>query len=191
MMAMCATAVVAAAVKGQGMNLVAGVLTAYLVTTGLLAVRPASSTPRLRAIALAAVALALGSTLTALGLAAAFSPTCQLFGHPPLPYLLFGVLGLVGGAGDWRIVRQGHPKGPARLARHLWRMCMALFIAVVSFVSIRERVASLLPEPFASPAARALPVLLVVWAMVYWLWRVRRPRAALSGQAQVVRAQGI
>src|SRR5947209_2050605 len=64
--------------------------------------------------------------------------------------------------------------GRPRLARHLWRMCFALFIATGSFFSIRTRVAKILPEPFTTAPMRALPILLVFGAMFYWLWRVRR-----------------
>ena len=49
--------------------------------------------------------------------------------------------------GDVRVMRFGMPRGGPRLARHLWRMCFALFIAAGSFFSIRARVAYILPEP--------------------------------------------
>jgi hypothetical protein len=78
--------------------------------------------------------------------------------------------------GDLRILRSGMPRGGPRLARHLWRMCFALFIAAGSFFSIRERVARVLPEPFTTGSMRALPILLLFAAMFYWLWRVRRRR---------------
>jgi hypothetical protein len=78
--------------------------------------------------------------------------------------------------GDVRIMRSGMARGGPRLARHLWRMCFALFIAAGSFFSIRERVAKILPEPFTSGPMRALPILLIFGAMFYWLWRVRRRR---------------
>jgi hypothetical protein len=68
------------------------------------------------------------------------------------------------------------PRGGPRLARHLWRTCFALFIAAGSFFSIRERVAKILPEPFATAPMRALPILLLFGAMFYWLWKVRRRR---------------
>ncbi len=75
-----------------------------------------------------------------------------------------------------RIVRFGLPRGGPRLARHLWRMCFALFIAAGSFFSIRERVAKILPQPFTTGPMRALPILLLFGAMFYWLWRVRSRR---------------
>ena len=90
--------------------------------------------------------------------------------------LIIGVLLVMAAAGDVRIMRFGTPRGGPRLARHLWRMCFALFIAAGSFFSIRERVAKVLPEPFTSGQMRALPILLLFGAMFYWLWRVRSRR---------------
>jgi hypothetical protein len=78
--------------------------------------------------------------------------------------------------GDVRVLRSGPLRGAPRLARHLWRMCFALFIAAGTFFSMRARVAKILPEPFTTPMMRALPVLLVFVAMFYWLWRVRSRR---------------
>jgi hypothetical protein len=68
-------------------------------------------------------------------------------------------------------------RGAPRLSRHLWRMCMALFITTASFFSIRARVAAILPAPFTTPILRALPVLMVLVVMFYWLWRVRFRRS--------------
>jgi hypothetical protein len=78
--------------------------------------------------------------------------------------------------GDIRVLRSGPLAGGRRLARHLWRMCFALFIAAGSFFSIEERVAKVLPEPFTTGPMRALPILLLFGAMFYWLWRVRGRR---------------
>jgi hypothetical protein len=84
---------------------------------------------------------------------------------------------LLAAAGDVRILRFGVPRGGPRLARHLWRMCFALFIAAGSFFSIRERVATILPGPFTTAPMRALPILLLFGSMFYWLWRLRGRRA--------------
>jgi hypothetical protein len=78
--------------------------------------------------------------------------------------------------GDVRTLRSGILPAASRLARHLWRMCFALFIAAGSFFSIRDRVAKIFPEPFTAPFMRALPVLFIFFAMFYWLWRVRVKR---------------
>ena len=92
-----------------------------------------------------------------------------------MSFILATVL-LLAAAGDVRILRFGPLRGGPRLARHLWRMCFALFIAAGSFFSIRERVATILPEPFTTAPMRALPIVLLFGAMFYWLWRVRGRR---------------
>jgi len=173
MIAMCATAAVSATVKGQAVNVMAALMTSYLVLTGLMTVRPPSQKTRRQMIGLMLMALTLGGATFAAGLMAAARPDGRLFGYPPFPFFLFGVLGLSGGAGDWRTIRQSALRGAPRLARHLWRMCMALFIAAASFFSIRARVAAIFPAALTGGVARALPVLLVMVAMFYWLWRIR------------------
>lgn len=161
-------------------NIVAALLSAYLAGTGLTTVRPASRWTR--AINVAALTVAGGLMFgLVVGSIRAFN-TPGLSGG--VPFRTIGVMSLIlatvvllAAAGDLRIMRSGMPRGGPRLARHLWRMCFALFIAAGSFFSIRERVAKILPEPFTSGPMRALPILLLFGAMFYWLWRVRRSRA--------------
>ncbi|MGH7561110.1 MAG: hypothetical protein ACRENB_08820 [Gemmatimonadales bacterium] len=75
---------------------------------------------------------------------------------PAFPFFLFGIVGVLAGAGDFRVIRSGARQGAARLRRHLWRMSFALFIAALSFFI----------------GLLALPVLAVLVAMFYWLWRI-------------------
>jgi len=161
-----------------GANLLAGVLTAYFVGTALTTVRPVSSrTRRINAVALT-VAVVLAVTCAFSGVRMINTPGRDLNGVPNqtagMMSALIGVLLVMAAAGDMRIMRSGMPRGGPRLARHLWRMCFALFIAAGSFFSIRERVATILPEPFTTGPMRALPILLVFAAMFYWLWRVSK-----------------
>lgn len=171
--AMCGAATVMAIVKGQAVNVMAGLMTAYLAITALTTVRPPAAGSRRRDVGLMLMALVLGLATIAAGFAAIASVSGRMFGYPPLPFFLFGVLGLSGAFGDFRTIRSGGLRGAPRLSRHLWRMCMALWITTISFFSIRARVAAILPAPLATPVLRALPVLLVLVAMFYWLWRVR------------------
>jgi len=161
-------------------NVFTGLMTAYFVGTALTTVRPASPwTRRINAVALTiVVALALGTIVS--GVKAVNDPGLSPGG---VPFRTIGVMSFVlatvmslAAAGDVRILLSGMPRGGRRLARHLWRMCFALFIAAGSFFSIRERVARILPEPFTSGQMRALPILLLFGAMFYWLWRVRSRR---------------
>lgn len=159
-------------------NVVAALMTIYFVGTALATVRPASRRARGIHVAALAAAVGLASVLIVGGVRAVESDALSP-GRVPMrtigvmSFVLAAVL-LLAAAGDLRILRSGMPRGGPRLARHLWRMCFALFIAAGSFFSIRQRVAKILPTPFTTGPMRALPILLLFGAMFYWLWRVRR-----------------
>jgi uncharacterized membrane protein len=181
MLVMGATASILSLLEGRDVgNVFAGVLTAYFVGTALTTVRPVSPwTRRINAVALTvAVVLAVGCVFG--GMRLINTPGRDSGG---VPFRTAGVMSLIiatvlamAAAGDVRAMRVGMPRGGPRLSRHLWRMCFALFIAAGSFFSIRERVATILPEPFTTWPMRALPILLLFGAMFYWLWRVRGRR---------------
>jgi len=161
-------------------NVLVSLMTVYLVGTALTTVRPVTPwTRRINAAALiAAAGLAIVNVLG--GIKGVTTPGLSSGG---VPFRTIGVMSFIlatvmilAVAGDVRILVSGMPRGGRRLARHLWRMCFALFIAAGSFFSIRERVAKILPAPFTTGWMRALPILLLFGAMFYWLWRVRRPR---------------
>jgi len=158
-------------------NVVAAVLSIYFVGTALTTVRPPSRWTRLINVAALTVAVGLAFLAIVGGIKNVNSPHLSPGGVPfrtigVMSFILAAVL-LLAAAGDVRIMRSGMPRGGPRLARHLWRMCFAMFIAAGSFFSIRERVAKILPEPFTTGPMRALPILLLFGAMFYWLWRVR------------------
>ncbi len=164
-------------------NVFGGLMSVYFVVTALTTVRPVS--PWTRRIDAAALAVAVGLAIVLLmgGVKTVNSPALAPGG---VPFRTIGVMSLIlaavlllAAAGDLRVVRFGMPRGGSRLARHLWRMCFALFIAAGTFFSIRERVAKILPEPFTTAPMRVLPIVLLFGAMFYWLWRVRSRRRAL------------
>ena len=158
-------------------NVRAGFLTAYFVVTGLTTVRPLSRWTRRIDVAALIVALVL-ALLSVVGGVRIFNVPGRTYnGIPFFMPLFLGVVLLLAAAGDVRVMRFGMRSGGPRLARHLWRMCFALFIAAGSFFSVRARVAKILPEPFTTGPMRALPIVLLFGAMFYWLWRVRGRRA--------------
>jgi hypothetical protein len=168
-------------------NVFAGLMSVYFVATAWATLRaPSMWTTRVN---VAAVMLA-GSLVAidiALGVRALEAPRGVLNGVPFQMYFFLATVKLLAASGDVRFIRFGLRGGP-RLARHLWRMCFALFIAVGSFFSIRSRVARVLPEPFTSAPMRVLPIVLVFGAMFYWLWRVRSRRTVLPATREVARA---
>jgi uncharacterized membrane protein len=118
-------------------NVLAGFMTAYFVGTALTTVRPVSRWTR--GINVAALVVAVGLALIDIvtGVKAFNSPHGFLNGVPFLMFFFLATVLTLAAAGDVRIMRSGMPRGRPRLARHLWRMCFALFIAAGSFFSIR------------------------------------------------------
>jgi uncharacterized membrane protein len=157
-------------------NVLGGLMTVYFVGTALTTILPESPWTRRSNVAALAVAVGVALVDIVAGVKAFNSPRGVLNGVPFLMLFFLATIMLLAAAGDMRVIRFGMPSGRTRLARHLWRMCFALFIAAGSFFSIRERVAKILPEPFTTAPMRALPILLVFGAMFYWWWRIRGPR---------------
>jgi hypothetical protein len=72
--------------------------------------------------------------------------------------------------GDVRLLMRGGISGAGRIARHLWRMCFALFIAAASIFLARQQLfPALLRKTGALVFLSVLPLVL----MVFWLLRVR------------------
>lgn len=175
MLITCVGGLLIAIVRGvaPAINIPAALLTGCLVVTALTTVRPPSATSRWLDIAAMLVTLAVG--LVSLKFAfEALSNGGTRNGMPAFPFLMFGIVGLVAGAGDLRIMRSGRLGGASRLARHLWRMSFALFIAALSFFIGQAKV---FPEPVRILPLLALPMLTVLVTMFYWLWRVRIRRS--------------
>ena len=77
---------------------------------------------------------------------------------------MFGVVSLVAGGLDARMLARG-VEGAHRIARHLWRMCYALWIATMSFFLGQPAV---FPEPLRHLiAVRAIPVVLISQYRIY------------------------
>jgi len=157
-------------------NVFAAFMTVYFVGTALTTVRPVS--PWTRRFNVAALPVVIGLALADVmgGIEAFNSPRGFRNGVPYQMLFFLATIMILAAIGDVRIMWSGMARGRPRLARHLWRMCFALFIAAGSFFSIRARVAKILPEPFTTAPMRALPIVLLFGAMFYWLWRVRGRR---------------
>lgn len=175
MLGMTLSAMYAAAfVKLNPGNVMAAGLTAYLVFTAVLAVAPPLPRGRLVLGGLMLAALALSALQLDRALEALATPTRTLNGIPGAMMLFFaGVLALAA-AMDARLLWVGRLEGAARLTRHLWRMGMAMFIATGSFFLGQPR---WFPEWLRQRIdLRAVPVLLVILTVLYWLVRVRLKR---------------
>ena len=172
MLTMTFTGTIIAAVRGAApaLNIPAAVITAYLVVTGLITVRP--TVPGARRLTVAAMLVAFAVGLIALSFAFQTAAGARQ-GMPAFPFFMFGLIGLFGGIGDLRMIRSSGLQGAPRLARHLWRMSAALLIAAMSFFFGQ---ADELPKALRNPGLLALPVLAVFVTMLFWVWRIRIQR---------------
>lgn len=161
--------------KQPASNIPVGFLTAYLVTTGLTTVRPPGSGWRGLSLALMTLAFVLGAALFIGGFVAVASPKGMLLGVPAVPFFILGSIALLAGIGDLRWVRAGGAeaiRGVPRITRHLWRMCVALLVAALSIGQVK----AVIPKLLRRPLLLGLP-LVVLAALLYWLWRVRLRRS--------------
>lgn len=163
--------------KAPAINIPAAVLTSYLMITALTTVRPIAgpTTARWLAVGAMLVAFGVGLTMLAWGVEAVANGG-RRNGMPAFPFFMFATFGLLGAFGDLRVMRSGALKGAARLARHLWRMSIALFLAALSF-SVQAASMLARSEIRLPGAVIALPMVLVLGTMLYWLWRVRVRRS--------------
>ncbi len=149
----------------------AGLIAVYLVFTAMTTVKPLAGIGQHINVVL--MVLAFGYSVASLygGVNEWLDPAVKVVGRPRVvPPLVIGTVILLAAIGDLRAIRAGGLQGSRRLARHLWRMCFALFVATGSFFLGQMK---FVPEP-----VRILPLLLVlafapIPFLLYWMWRVR------------------
>jgi hypothetical protein len=147
-------------------NFPAALITSTLIITSLTTVRPEIGS-RALSIGLMLVSLGVGGAMLVWGFEAMAGG--RKFGMPAFPFLLFGVVGTLAAVGDLRVMVSGALTGSRRLARHLWRMTFALFFAALS---ASVQFSKMAPQPLKVPIM-AVPMLVVLAALIYWMWRVR------------------
>jgi len=123
----------------------------------------------------AALVAALGSAgaLLGWGLQAAHSASGLLEGSPPAPYFVFAGFGGFAALLDLKVILQGGIDGVARIRRHLWRMCFALFF-VTSFFFLGQQ--QVMPAFMRGSPVLFVPALAPLVVMIFWLIRIRFPR---------------
>ena len=155
---------------------VAGGLTFYLVATAWATVRRREGrVGRFESGALL-VGLGVAALGVSLGWQGAINPKGTLDGLPWQPAFVFAAISGLAAACDLRVILRGGICGAPRIARHLWRMCVALLIAAFSFVGQPKAI----PEALRGSPLLFLPIIAVAVAMIYWLIRVRRPTRSFA-----------
>ena len=170
MMSLAATGVYLALLKGQPGNVLGGSFTFYLVATAWMTARRRDpGTDTFDWLALLTV-LSVATVCIAYGFEASASPDGMHYGTPAGQYFFLGSVASIALAGDIRMLVRGGIDGTQRLARHLWRMCFALFVASGSIFLARQH---LFPAVMRSTGALYLLTFLPLLLMIFWLIRVR------------------
>lgn len=170
MLTMAASAVYLAVLKHQNDNIGGGILTFYLITTAwLTAKRKDGETSRFDwAILLVPLALGVLTWLRAIQMIQAGAPEG---GFRIGMSFFMGSMMLLAGAGDLRMLLRGGVFGLQRIVRHLWRMCLGLFIASGSF--FLGQGSKIFPSIFRDSPWLLIPAFLPLVILVFWLFRVR------------------
>jgi uncharacterized membrane protein len=173
MLVMSVCGIYLAIVKSKFGDTLGGTLTAYLVATAWMTARRRNGRSGVFDGLALAIVLGLAAVIVTFGAQAALSPTGTAHGYPPGVYIFLCSVTLAAAAGDIRMLARG-VSGTRRIARHLWRMCFALFIASASIFLARQRLfPAILRDSGALYVLTALPLVL----MIYWLIRIRMSKA--------------
>jgi hypothetical protein len=159
---------------------VIAVLTIYLVGTAWLTVRRQSSQVLNR------LALLLSGGITAALIL--FGTQAALHSAKPgafVPYFAFALFAAFAAMLDYRVVRAPKLPQPQRIARHLWRMCAALFFATSFFFIGQQKVMPVW--------LHGSPVLLVLafaplMVMAVWLTRIWASVKSVDAKTGVARS---
>lgn len=158
---------------GQRPNTIAGVMALYLLLTG----RAAAQKPEIKAGIFQVAGLVVALTIAGAGALfmkmGAESSTGTIDGSPPEAFVVFMAAGLFAAAGELHVLVRKTLSGPARIARHLWRMCFSLFIASGSFFLGQMQV---MPQWMRESAIPYVAALAPLAAMLVWLALVRIPK---------------
>jgi uncharacterized membrane protein len=145
------------------LNVVAGLLTFYLVTT-------AWRTARRRHAGTDAFDYAAFLLVLAVGLGAVIVGARE---KPAAPFFVFGTIALLFAAADVRMFIRGGYTGRPRIARHLWRMCLALLIATLSFYPGQ---AKLFSKALRATNLLYVPHVLLIGSILWWIARMQSAR---------------
>ena len=180
------TASILAPFKSPPDSPIGGIMVCYFVATAWMTARRRSGTPgRFEKVA-CAIVLVIAIAIIGAGFKLALSPTAPSGPPGPFALLALGGICLFAGLLDLRFIIRGKLSATQRIARHLWRMFFALFIATGSFFLGQQDV---MPQ-----AVRGSPVLFVLAfapfaLMLFWLARVRFSMSSQLKQHPSLRAE--
>jgi hypothetical protein len=172
MLLMAAAGAVLAVLRpaAPALNVIVAAVTLYMVTTSWATVaRKEGAVGGFEVAALvAALAIAAGGLIV--GLQAAGRPNGTIDGIPAFLFFFFAAASAFAALMDASVLVRGGAVGGQRIARHLWRMCFALFFAALAFFVGQG--SKVLPDWARETRLNLVPLLVVLVLMLFWLFRV-------------------
>lgn len=159
-------------------NFLMGLFTAYLTSSGWVTGRRRIKEVGWQDRALLVAGAVLAGLFAAAGIGTAAGALWLQHGLGAPFFAVTGFIATLAVAGDIRLLANHGVTGAARLRRHLWRMCTAMFIAVLSFFIGQGKV---LPLWLMRTHTNVLPVLVTFAYLIFWLARLRRRNAVVIG----------
>ena len=183
MLVMATAATLLAAQLMDWANLPGGLFATYLVMTGWAALM--HNKARAAWICQAALALGGGAAAAALLLAAQANASASglINGKPAPLFAIFAGITLFAVSQDMLLLRRQQPTRRQQLARHIWRMCTALFLATGSFFLGQQKVMPtwMQGSPLLFVLALSPLLLMGFWMLRTALWK--RSDTAISASA--------
>lgn len=170
MLSLAASGAVMAYVRSEPPNIIAGLITIYMVTTAWFTGRHRDGrTGAFNWLALIA-ALAFEAYLWPLAVLALNRPHRMMNGVPAVMAFFVGTVMLLAAVGDVRLLVRGGIAGVQRIGRHAWRMSFGLFIASGSFFLGQQQV---FPVRWRGSIALMVLGLFPLALLVFWAVRLR------------------
>lgn len=169
MIVMAASGALLAFISKEKLNMVAGLVTFYLVTTAFLTVHPPKKHARIVHSVLMVLGFVIGIYAIYIGLSLLHNGKDSIDGQPIQVIMVFGSISLLAAIADIRLITKGRLSRKSQLVRHVWRIGFTMFIATASFFLGQSQV---IPEAIRYGVALTAPVLLVLCLTSYWVIRL-------------------
>lgn len=156
-------------------TLTGSILTFYLVASAWATVRRADVGVGHLEWGLFAIGVSAAAIALTFGYEAMSRASGRFEGYPPPIYYSTAAVAVLAAALDLKVILRGGIDGAPRIARHLWRMCVALFFALSSFLV--QGLAHVLPMAMLDSPFLLAPALIPLVLMAFWLFRERLSKA--------------
>jgi hypothetical protein len=172
MAVMTITGAILATLEAKFSTAMGGLMTLYFVITGVRTLRRGGARFERADLLATLFGLTLAVVTVTLGFAALASPIGRFQGNPPSMYFVFATFVTLAILGDLRVMFGPARPAARRMARHVWRMSFAMFVATGSFFLAKAKT---FPQPIRIMPVLWLLALAPLLVMFYWLIRLRLP----------------